>query len=205
MMVWDSRVQGLWVMTSVLRGRWCLLLTLPCWVESQSEIPEWWVGPEIGGEPGGCGGLGETDRALQMWGCRDPWTPLLAMRHCRVGSLPGMEHRLLLVGSLCPSLDVWDDDWLSWQCQSSRMALHWKEGGVCRCKVQCWCSVWRSYFRRSVSGLAAVDHTWQCVECCLGLVEGHGLHEYSGSRSGLDPPPELDIDCWGVKVVGESR
>ena len=38
------------------------------------------------------------------------------------------------------------------------------------------------------------------MECCLGLVEGHGLHEYSGSRSGLDSPPELDIDCWGVKV-----
>ena len=60
------------------------------------------VGLKVGEEPGGPGGLGKIDRALQLWGCRDPWALLLARRHCRVGPLvkclPGVERRLLVVG-----------------------------------------------------------------------------------------------------------
>ena len=84
MMAWYYRDLGLWVMASVQRGRWCLPLLLPCWVGSQWEIPAV-GGPE--GKPGGHGGLGEIDQALQLWGCRGPWAPLLARRHCRVGPL----------------------------------------------------------------------------------------------------------------------
>ena len=57
---------------------------------------------KVGGELGGPGGLGEIDRALQLWGCRGPLALLLARRHCRVGPLvkclPGVERRLLVVG-----------------------------------------------------------------------------------------------------------
>jgi len=56
----------------------------------------------VGGELGGPGGLGEIDRASQLWGCRASLAPLLARRHCRVGPLvkclPGVERRLLVVG-----------------------------------------------------------------------------------------------------------
>jgi hypothetical protein len=100
MMAWYYLALGLWVMVSEQRGRWCLLLMLPCWVESQWEIPV--VGLRVGGEPGGPGGLGEIDRALQLWGCRGPWAPLLARGHCRVGllvkGLPEGGRRLLVVG-----------------------------------------------------------------------------------------------------------
>jgi hypothetical protein len=41
-------------------------LVLPCWVESQWEIPV--VELRVGGEPGEPGGLGEIDRALQLFG-----------------------------------------------------------------------------------------------------------------------------------------
>ena len=72
---------------------------------------------KVGGELGGPGGLGEIDRASQLWGCRGPLAPLLARRHCRVGPLvkclPGVERRLLVVGSFWPALGVWDEDWLS--------------------------------------------------------------------------------------------
>jgi hypothetical protein len=101
MMAW-YRALGLGMMVFVQRDRWCLLLVLPCWVEGQWEIPL--VGLKIGGALGGPGGLGEIDRALQLWGCRGLWSPLLARRHCRMGplevGLPVGGRRLLVVVGL---------------------------------------------------------------------------------------------------------
>ena len=95
------------MMVFVQRDRWCLLLVLPCWVEGQWEKPL--VGLKIGGESEGPGGLGEIDRALQLWGCWGPWASLLARRNCRVGPLvkclPGVERRLLVVGEFLARIE----------------------------------------------------------------------------------------------------